>query len=231
MRIVIVGATNLAVETARILLGRSDEVVIIETDADRIAQLEETLGCAFIHGDGSDPDILQEAAPKQTDVLFCLTNDDKTNIIASVLGRSIGFDRVVPTITNSRLRGVCNQLGLKDTTIPAQTIARYLADFVRGHDVLELSTVIKGEARFLSFQAEGDIVGKNIGDIELPDSARIVCYYRKDAFHLAEDDARVKKGDEVVILTHSKSVEELRTRFHGEATEEEAPGPGDEEES
>ncbi len=39
----------------------------------------------------------------------------------------------------------------QDTILPSRTISRYLADMVEGLDILELSTVIKGEARFFTF--------------------------------------------------------------------------------
>ena len=62
MRIVLVGGSSVAVDTARLLLGRHHEVVIIERDKDRVAVLAETLDCGFLHGDGSRPAILREAA-------------------------------------------------------------------------------------------------------------------------------------------------------------------------
>jgi trk system potassium uptake protein TrkA len=43
------------------------------------------------------------------------------------------------------------ELGLKDTIAPGQTIGRYLAGMIEGHDLLELSAMIKDEARVFSF--------------------------------------------------------------------------------
>ncbi|MEJ2690601.1 MAG: NAD-binding protein, partial [Deltaproteobacteria bacterium] len=44
-----------------------------------------------MQGDGSHPNILREVNPEQTDFLFCLTNNDQDNLIASLGGRSLGF--------------------------------------------------------------------------------------------------------------------------------------------
>ncbi len=42
--------------------------------------------------------MLQETDPAHTDFLFCLTGNDQTNIIASLIGRSQGFKRVITGI-------------------------------------------------------------------------------------------------------------------------------------
>ncbi|KPJ95901.1 MAG: potassium transporter, partial [Gammaproteobacteria bacterium SG8_15] len=53
MRGVIIGSSTLSVMTARILLKRGHEVVIIEKDKERIESLTESLDCGVLHGDGS----------------------------------------------------------------------------------------------------------------------------------------------------------------------------------
>lgn len=107
---------------------------------------------------------------------------------------------------------------MKDTIIPSRTISRYLADMVEGHDILELSTVIKNEARFFSFS-----IGKDgphsVKDMNLPAESRVVCYYRDGKFLLPEDETKFKKQDEVVIITHSKHIPELRERWKLEKVE------------
>jgi trk/ktr system potassium uptake protein len=213
MRMVFVGASQLTVMTARLLIGRGHEVVIIESEKATIEALSDELDCGFLHGDGSKPAILREAGPEGTDVLFCLTNNDQVNILASLIGRSLGFKRVVPSIKDPELMSICLELGLQDTIIPDQTISRYLADMAVGLDILELSTLIRGEARFFSFVASAADAG-TVEALQLPAEARVVCYYRNGEFNLATGGAsKLREGDEVVILTHSKHLASLRERW------------------
>jgi trk system potassium uptake protein TrkA len=212
MRMVFVGASQLTVMTARLLVERGHAVVLIDSDKATVDRLSDELNCAFLHGDGSKPGILREAGPKETDVLFCLTNNDQVNILAALIGRSLGFKRVVPSIEDPELMSICHELGLEQTIIPDQTISRYLADVAVGLDVLELSTLIKGEARFFSFVATDREVGA-VEDLHLPEAARVICYYRDGEFTLAEEQAKLRSGDEVVILTHSRHLAALRERW------------------
>lgn len=78
MRIVFIGAGELATETAKLLIERDHEIVIIEENEERIKRLSDSLDCSFLHGDGSKPQILEEAGPEHADFLFCLTEMTST---------------------------------------------------------------------------------------------------------------------------------------------------------
>lgn len=208
MRAVFVGASALAVMTTRSLLKRNHEVVIIEQDRNRIDSLTEELECGFIHGDGSKPAVLRETDPDQTALLFCLTDNDQTNIIASLVGRSLGFARVVTRIEDPAFEHICIELGLEDTIIPALTIGRYLADMFEGRDLLELSSMIKEEARVFSFVVCEELAGPLDG-LPLPKDSRIVCLYRGGKFLLPTDGMSLETGDEVLLITHSRNLPAL----------------------
>ncbi len=213
MRIAFVGASEFTVRTAELLIKRSHEVIIIEKDENKIDDLSDSMDCSFLKGDGSNPAILQEVGPDQTDVLFCLSDSDQENLISSLVGRSLGFKRVIPSIQNPDFEVICSELKLQDTILPSRTISRYLADMVEGLDILELSTVIKGEARFFTFIVDEE-KGKKIIDLDLPDNAKVVCFYRDGHFMLARDETKLKKDDEIVILTHSKNLSDLKERWN-----------------
>ncbi len=209
MRIVFVGTSELTRRTAQLLLDSDHDVVIIEPDRQVIADLQPTMDCGFLQGDGSKPAVMREAGPKQTDLLFCLTDDDHTNMIASLVGRSLGFPRVVTRIEDPELETICQELGLQDTIIPSLTISRYLADMAQGLNILELSTAIKNEARFFAFLVEDESVHR-VSDLNLPPDAKVVCLYREGEFQLADEESKLRKKDEVVILTHSRNLSALR---------------------
>ncbi len=212
MRAVFIGAGSLTVMTASLLLKRGHEVVIIERDKERSESLTQELDCGVLLGDGSKPALLREADPGGTDVLYCLTGNDQTNILASLVGRSLGFARVVTRIKDREFEHICIELGLEDTIIPARTIGRYLADLFEGRDPLELSTLIRDEARSFSFVAREEDAD-TVAALALPELSRVICLYRDDKFILPDADTRLKAGDEVVVLTHRKHLEELAQRW------------------
>lgn len=213
MRFVFVGSGTLAVLTGRMLAERGHEVVVIERDAAAIEEVEEELDVGFIHGDGTRPAILREADPQGTDLLFCLTHDDQSNIIASLVARSLGYRRVVTKIEDPELEHICVELGLAESLVPMHAVGRYLADMAEGQNVFEVSGMLRGEARLFAFRVAEAEAG-HLRDLGLPQATRAICVYRADTeFLFAEPDLRLKPGDEVVVLTRAEGLKALRERF------------------
>jgi trk system potassium uptake protein TrkA len=219
VRIAIIGAGEIGVLTARALIDDGHEVILIDTDRDRLDRLERRLDCSFLHGDGATPTVLSEVDPKQTQLLFCLADDDRVNVLASLVGRSLGFQRVVTSIQDPELESICEELGLEDTIIPARTISRHLVDMTRGLHAAELSTVLRGGMRFFSFTVhEGD--PGSVDELDLPADTRAICRYRGEDFAFTEPDTKLRTGDSVVLLTRSEHLAALAERWQPRTEEE-----------
>jgi trk system potassium uptake protein TrkA len=83
---------------------------------------------------------------------------------------------------------------------------------------MELSTLLRGNARFFSFIATKEDEG-SLENLDLPEKAKVIYYYRDNDFFFAGEDTSLQKGDEVVILTSSKHLADLRERWHPQETE------------
>jgi trk system potassium uptake protein TrkA len=212
MRAAFIGAGPLTVMTARQLLKRGHEVIIVDRSKERIDALAGDLDCGFLHGDGSRPAILKEIMVENTHTLFCLTGSDETNILASIVGRSLGFARVVTKIDEPELEHMCIELGLEYTIIPSRTTGRLLADMFEGRDPLELSTMIREEARVVSLVVQEAEEGA-IDGLELPEKSRVVCVYRDGSLIIPSGDTSLKKKDEVVVITHRDNLDTFRKRL------------------
>jgi trk system potassium uptake protein TrkA len=212
MRVVFVGASSLALTAARLLVERGHEVVFVDLLREKLDALSDVLDVGLLHGDGTRPDVLREADPKATHVLFCLTPSDQVNLIASLVGRTLGFPRIVTRIEDDEFEHVAIQLGLEDTVVPARAMGRYLADLVEGANVLELTAALKGDARVFLFVAREEDEG-SVEQLGLPKTARVTHLYRGGRFLLADADTGLEAGDEVVVLTDRDTIDRLAERF------------------
>jgi trk system potassium uptake protein TrkA len=212
MRLAFIGTNSLTLTTAEMLLEAGHEVVLIEKDKQRIEDLSERLDAGFLHGDGTEPEVLRDAEPENTDVLFCLMDNDQTNIIASLVGRSLGFERVVPRIADPQFQRICNELGLEDTVLPNRAVASHLINLLRGEKSLEMSSLIRGNAEVFNFVVhDEDAVA--LEELRLPEDTRIICLYRDDRYTLPEQVSALESGDEVILITHRDRLDELRQRW------------------
>lgn len=212
MRAVLIGASGLAIATAKLLLEGGHEVILIEKDSDRTDLLAEELDCGVVCGDGSRPSILQEVGPEQSDVLFCLSSSDQDNIIAALVGRKLGFDRVIAHIQDPDYESICAELDIDDMIIPDQVIGKALVGMTEGEESAALSSYTSGGLRFFDFVATKENAGK-VSGLELPEGSRVIALTTDEKSRIADDDSEIKPEDKVLILTTDDDIETLRDRF------------------
>lgn len=212
MKIVFVGAGATAVTTAQLLLKHGHEVVIIDRDEERIRHVSSHLDCGFLLGDGTRPDILKQAEPASTDILLCLTDMDQENILASLVGRALQIPRIITKLEDPEFETVATALGLETVVVPVRTVGRRLADLVEGRDTLELSGLIKNDARLFSVLVQPAQAGR-IEDLDLPETARVVWLYRDGRLLFTEPNPKLEPGDEIVILARQDVADEIHARL------------------
>lgn len=212
MRAAFIGSNSLTVTTAQLLLADGHEVIIVERDRNRIDELSERLDAGFVHGDGTSPAVLRDVEPENTDVFFCLLESDQSNILAALIGRSLGFERVVPRINDRQFQHITDELGLEDTVLPNQAVASHLRDLLGGEKSLELSSVIRDDAAVFSFVAGENEAGP-LEELDLPERTRIVCLYRSERFRLPENTRRIKADDEIILICAREQLDELHRRW------------------
>ena len=93
------------------------------------------------------------------------------------------FKRMVITIKEPIYEYTCIDLVQEDIITPDYSIARYLADLCAGQNPLQLSAVIKGEARIFSFVAREQDEGL-VSELKLPADCRTMFLYRNENFFL-----------------------------------------------
>jgi len=211
MRIVFVGASDTALQAIERLIQKSHEVVLIEEDEKRIEQLRDRLDCGFLHGDGSNPELLQETNPKSVDSLIAMTNEDQDNIIVGLVGKSLGFKQVVVKVRNVSYEKVCNELGLEHVIVPSRTIGRSLVDLIENQDAPELKDYFKKDAALLKCVIKES---QSVEQLDLPKNAHVICLYRDEKFRLLDGDGSLKEGDELIILTEKGEKEGLSKRLN-----------------
>ncbi len=212
-RFVLVGASGLAVAVAKQLIKSGEEVVLIDRSRERLDELSDTLDCGMLQGDGTDPAVLRRAAGQTPGILLAFVDEDQDNILACLLGKQVGFERVIPTIENADLLALCDELDLYEAIAPEKELAERVLKKIGDED---RDQTLQWPARLynLSIQQNDEI--QKVSDVSLPANARTVGIYRGDTFIAASDEETLKADDRLVIVTDDEGYEELRAKAnHG----------------
>lgn len=83
-------------------LCKSQEVVVVEKDAELIAKAKETQDVLAIEGNGDDPAVLRSAEIEKADIVLAVTGDDRTNILASFIAHAAGVKKIVAAVKDAK---------------------------------------------------------------------------------------------------------------------------------
>lgn len=208
-RIMLAGGGNIGAALAA-RLERDHHVKIIERDRRRAEIISETLDTTIVLvGDAAHEDLLREEGIDEIDVYCALTNDDEVNILSSMLAKRMGADKVITLINRPAYTDLVESDRIDVAVSPQQvTIGALLTHIRKGH-MVRVHSLRQGAAEAIEVVAHGDpgrskVVGKAIGDIELPPGTTIGGVVRGEEVIMAHRDITVARGDHVILFVSDK---------------------------
>ena len=217
-RIIIAGGSDIGSRLAQSIEGKY-QVKLIEKDEDRCELLSQLLHRTIVlHGEPSDKDLLITENIDNCDVFCALTDDDEDNIMSALLAKRLGASKVISLITNTAYVDLL-QGGEIDIALSPQSITTAsLLKHVRRGDMSNVYSLRRGAAEAVEYIAHGDhssskVVGKRIGDINLPEGVTIGAIVRGEDVIIAHRHIVIESEDHVIVFlvdrTHIYEVEKL----------------------
>ena len=213
-RVVIVGGGNVGLAVARALESRTDRVrtKVIEKSrpiAERAADaLERTI---VLHGDGLDSALLEEAGIARADAVLCVTDDDKTNLLAAVRAKSLGDPMTIALVNDPTLVPLMQPLEIDAYINPRATTVSSILRHIRHGRVRSVYSIGDAEAEIIEAQvlSTSPIAGQRIKDVDLPEGALIGGILSGGRYVRPTGDTRIMEGDIVAIFAMADDVPEV----------------------
>ncbi len=89
MRVIICGANQVGPSIAGYLSNEDNDVTVIDSDANSLANLHNVMDVNTITGHPSDPDVLNAAGANECDLIIAVTENDEVNMVACQIGHSL----------------------------------------------------------------------------------------------------------------------------------------------
>ncbi len=174
MRVVIVGGGRVGLQTARLLVDRGHDALVVERDPGRCEFLADEYVATVVEGDGTEPSVLRQTALDRTDAFLALTASTDANLTACLLA-----DR----LADGRLRTVMRVVGADDaayrelvdaTVDPERAGGRMAANAVET-DVRTLEdTAGDVEIAEITIREDAPVADRTLADVALPRGALVV---------------------------------------------------------
>ncbi|WP_339843266.1 Trk system potassium transporter TrkA [uncultured Halopseudomonas sp.] len=217
-RVLIAGGGNIGERLAEAIENRY-QVRIIEKSKPRADYLSQNLDKTIVlHGSASDRELLLEENIKDVDIFCALTNDDEANIMSSMLAKRLGARKVMALINNPAYVDLVQGGEIDIAISPSQATIGTLLTHVRRGDIVNVYSLRRGAAEAIEAVAHGDsrsskVVGRMIGEIDLPPGTTIGAVVRGEEVLIAHDNTLIESEDHVILFVidkkHIRDVERL----------------------
>ncbi len=204
-RILIIGGGNVGLTVARKLEKSATRMRtrVIEANRGRAEVAADALERTIVlHGDGLDMDLLREAGVERADVVLSLTDDDKTNMLASVRAKSAGAGMAISLVNDPTLVPLMDPLGIDAYVNPRATTVSSILRHIRHGRVRGVYSIGDAEAEVIEAQvlSTSPISGKAVRDIDFPEGALVGAVQRGGKVFRPTGSTRIEEGDAVVIF-------------------------------
>ncbi len=213
-RVVILGGGNVGLAVARALENRTERIrakVIEKNRATAEAAADALERTIVLNGDGLNADLLAEAGIERADAILAVTDDDKTNILASVRAKAAGCKMAICLINDPSLVALMGTLDIDAYINPRATTVSSILRHIRHGRVREVYSIGDAEAEVIEAQvlSTSPICGQAIRDIDFPEGVMVGALMKGDKIVLPTGSTRIDEDDVIVLFSMASDVPEV----------------------
>ena len=220
MKIILLGAGQVGTSVAENLVSESNDITLVDTDADQLQAMRDRLDLRTVCGNAASPSVLRDAGAEDADLLIAVTQSDQTNLCACRIARTL-FN--LPTrIARLRSSDFVDHPELLDidnfavdfSICPEQIVTDYIRRLIAFPEALQVLDFADGVLSLIGVRAfeGGPLVGHPIKALRyhMPNvEVRIAAIYRQGEPIIPEGDTFIQPGDEVFCLAASVHIRQV----------------------
>ena len=217
MRIIILGAGRVGESVAESLVSEANDITVVDTDPDRLAQLQDRLDLRTVTGNATHPTVLQQAGAEDADMLIATAARDETNMVAcQIAARVFNVPRRIARVRAPEFQDHPEITGeggfyVDHIICPEQTVCDYIFKLIEFPEALQVLEFASGSASLIAVRAYagGALVEHPISELRKYHpkvDMRIVAIFRDDRSITPDGDTRIQDGDEVFLLAASEHI-------------------------
>ena len=213
MKVLVAGGGNVGRYLARILVRSGHEVTVIDLDEARLDRAHEESGATVVHGDATEPALLERSGIRVMDVVVAATGHDEDNLVVSSLAK---FEFAVPQVV-ARVKNASNawlyepDMGVDVLVSAPHTIAQLIEEQVAVGDVVELLQLAGGQAALLeaTLPEDSPVVGSVVSEVAWPPDCVPAVVIRGARVLPAPGGTVLQAGDRVLCVTDVAQMQPL----------------------
>jgi len=219
MYVIVVGGGKVGYYLAKFLQEESQEVLIIERDAQRCGALSDELGVNVMQGDGCEASTLEEAGMARADVVVAVTGDDEDNlVVCQVAKQKFNVARTIARLNNPKNERIFRKLGIDATVSSTELILSQIEMVIPAKPLIHLLSLRNVGVSFVELEIlpGSPAEGRPLRELGIPDDCIFPLVIRGgDQAIIPYGDTQLRVGDHVVAVTSEASADTIRRILRG----------------
>jgi len=215
MRYILMGGGKTAYFLARDFISKGHTVTLIIRNGDEATAFSRQIRATVLHGDGSDPALLEAAGARRADVFLALTPHDEDNLIACQLAQSMfGLPRTMAVVNDPENEAIFQQLGINVAVSATRIITTLIEEQTTFDAITNLFPVAEGRIVVTEVRLDADspALGKNLQSLMLPEGALVAGILRGETVIVPRGSTQLQQSDRLILVTQPDNYgEALRT--------------------
>ena len=214
MRVIIVGAGEVGYHTARWLARENVDVSVIDTNAERIKKLQETLDIKAVLGGGSDPEVLERAGASGAEMMIAVTSIDEVNMISCLLaGVQFGIPTKIARIRNRAYTRnpslqLKEHLGIDFSITPEVEVANKIIQLFKVPAASDLIEFADGKVQLIGLKVDKgspvlNVKLKKLAISVVEEPHIIVAILRNDRVLIPRGEDAIQGGDTIYVMARA----------------------------
>lgn len=217
VKILILGAGQVGSTVAESLVGEANDITVVDTDVEKLRQLQDRLDLRTLAGNAAHPSTLEKAGIVDTDMLLAVTQSDEVNMVACKLAASLyntptRIARIRSADFLARPEVFSKDNFCVDFSIcPEQILTDYIVKLIEFPEALQVQKFSKGKASLVAVRAfrGGPLMSKPLSFLRtnMPQvDTRVAAIFRKDGPLIPEGSTVIEEGDEIFFIAATDNI-------------------------
>ncbi|GGM51215.1 potassium channel family protein [Haloarcula argentinensis] len=220
MYVIVVGAGAIGSQVIDLLTKTSNEIVVIETNADVADQVSRDYDCLVLNDDATKKETLIDAGSEQADAIISTTDRDPTNIMVMLLADELDIESKVSVVHDPDNMEIFRRIGVNVLENPQRLIGEYLVRAVQRPSVKDFMS-LAGDAEVfeITVTETAPLAEKTLQEADneglLGDDVLVVAIERGDEVITPRGNTTIHAGDLITAFSKDGITSSVMQTFTG----------------
>ena len=203
MRLVIAGLSNIGRNLAELLSKEGSEVVGVDLDEAKCAEMAISSDVMVITGDATKKSVLEEAGVKNANALVAVTGDDSDNLMICMLGKEVGAKKIICLVNDPVHVETFKQAGISFQVKPNAVVAKHIYRMISQPYVKDFLSFERAEIFEIEVEEGMKCVNKKVSEAGTPNGMKILVLERGGKY--LNEDTKIEPEDWLTLIVDQKS--------------------------